>query len=371
MLTLDANGGGVPLIKYSRSQGLADKALISANVHTYDGPTAWRYDQENKSVDSLKQATEKDAPAALVSALRTGIGKKILEEGMSHFIGWKDQNPRAKCLVVCTSIEEARNHQRSLTLNGFESQIATSEDSKAAADAIRSFRTSEHCNVLVTVGMAYEGLNVPAVDHVILLTRIRSAPWLAQCLARATRFDRNGRPWDEQTAHIFCPDDLTLQKALEEMGMEQVIIIPEPIESKERASAGSSSNGNVIPLSSEVAYRRSLDLDTRREIEAIRIEESLASVGVTLTEEQVGQLLGQTDLPNLLPIPITPAMEQRGLRKRIEQMVRELARHYQMEPRELNKIIKNEFGKSRRDMTVADLDAVVLWLDGWQGPGDG
>ena len=148
--------------------------------------------------------------------------------------------------------------------------------------------------------------------------------------------------------------------------MEQVIIIPEPIESKERASAGSSSNGNVNPLSSEVAYRRSLDLDTRREIEAIRIEESLASVGVTLTEEQVGQLLGQTDLPNLLPIPITPAMEQRGLRKRIEQMVRELAQYRWSHG--LNKIIKNEFGKSRRDMTVADLDAVVLWLDGWQGP---
>ena len=371
MLTLDVDGGGVPVIKYSRSQGLADRALISANVHTFDGPTSWRHDQQNKSVQSLRQATDEDASAALMSALKTGIGKKILEEGMAHFIGWKEENPRAKCLVVCTSIEEAKKHQRTLTLSGFPSQIATSEDSKAADDALRDFRRLDHCNVLVTVGMASEGMNVPAVDHVILLTRIRSVPWLAQCLARATRFDRHGKPWDDQIAHIFCPDDLVLQEALKKMGMEQVVIIPEPTEPAGRASARSSPHSNVIPLSSEVAYRRSLDLDSQREIEAIRIEESLASVGVTLTEEQVGQLLGQTELPKLLPTPITPAVEQRGLRKRIEQMVRELARHHGMEPKELNKIIKNEFGKSRRDMTVADLDAVVFWLDGWQGPGGG
>ena len=59
---------------------------------------------ENKSVDSLKQATEKDAPAALVSALRTGISRRSLKRDVTFH--WMERSePACKCLVVCTSIE--------------------------------------------------------------------------------------------------------------------------------------------------------------------------------------------------------------------------------------------------------------------------
>ena len=45
-------------------------------------------------------------------------------------------------------------------------------------------------DVLVTVAMAYEGLDIPAVSHLICLTRIRSTPWIEQMTARANRIDR-------------------------------------------------------------------------------------------------------------------------------------------------------------------------------------
>jgi type I site-specific restriction endonuclease len=42
--------------------------------------------------------------------------------------------------------------------------------------------------VLVTVAMAYEGMDCPEVSHVVALTHIRSRPWLEQMIARATDF---------------------------------------------------------------------------------------------------------------------------------------------------------------------------------------
>jgi len=42
-------------------------------------------------------------------------------------------------------------------------------------------------SILVTVAMAYEGLNVPKISVICCLSHIRSAPWLEQCFARANR----------------------------------------------------------------------------------------------------------------------------------------------------------------------------------------
>jgi len=55
---------------------------------------------------------------------------------------------------------------------------------------------TDKIDVLVTVAMAYEGLNIPAVSHIICLTRIRSAPWIEQMTARANRIDKNGGPYE-------------------------------------------------------------------------------------------------------------------------------------------------------------------------------
>ena len=57
--------------------------------------------------------------------------------------------------------------------------------------------------------MAYEGLNVPAITHLILLNNYRSPPWLEQCLGRATRYDNHpsAGSWQDQQAYVFIPAD--------------------------------------------------------------------------------------------------------------------------------------------------------------------
>lgn len=366
-LIIDQENSGVPCINYSRADALEENALIQAQMHTYDGHVHWRQKSENKTVESLKGASEEDASAALFAALSTGIGERILDEGIQKYLAWQADNPRSKCLVVCSNIEEANRFQRRLRATGIAADIATSEDSSAAHQAIAEFKQSSEKNVLVTVGMAYEGLDVPAVDHLLLLTRIRSAPWLEQCIARATRFDKHGHPWEQQVAHIFCPDDRVLERVLEEMGMDQVIVIREPDEPPSGSGTITRSSDQVIPLSSEVTNRRSLDLDSRRELEVLALEESFAAEGIEATPDQIERLLKSSQQTHvLLELPITPAIERKALRKRIEMMVRECARFSNLEPKALNRAIKDEFGKSRADMTNEELDSVVAWLDRWR-----
>jgi hypothetical protein len=60
---------------------------------------------------------------------------------------------------------------------------------------------------MITVAIAYEGLDVPNITHLICLTHIRSAPWLMQCLSRSTRFSPVLGPYEKQLAFVFAPSD--------------------------------------------------------------------------------------------------------------------------------------------------------------------
>ena len=78
-------------------------------------------------------------------------------------------------------------------------------------------------DVLVTVGKAYEGLDAPRCKHLICLTKQRSAPWLAQCFARAWRRDYNLQATgiEEQRCWIFCPRDAEMVDAVERIVWDQ------------------------------------------------------------------------------------------------------------------------------------------------------
>ena len=67
-------------------------------------------------------------------------------------------------------------------------QLATS-DERDAHETLARFRLTAEPSVLVTVAMAYEGLDAPEVAVVAALTHIRARAWLEQMIARATRVD--------------------------------------------------------------------------------------------------------------------------------------------------------------------------------------
>ena len=85
-------------------------------------------------------------------------------------------------------------------------QLATS-DERDAHQTLARYRLRVEPSVLVTVAMAYEGLDAPEVAVMAALTHIRSRAWLEQMVARATRVDPHAGPYAGQRALVFHPDD--------------------------------------------------------------------------------------------------------------------------------------------------------------------
>lgn len=90
-------------------------------------------------------------------------------------------------------------------------------------------------DVLVTVGKAYEGLDAPRCKHLICLTRQRSAPWLAQCFARAWRRDYalQAKGFADQRCWIFAPRDQEMLDAVDRIVWDQELVSinqPKPVD---------------------------------------------------------------------------------------------------------------------------------------------
>src|SRR5829696_7198951 len=88
-------------------------------------------------------------------------------------------------------------------------------------DPLAAFRLMTEPSILVTVAMAYEGLDAPEVAVVAALTHIRSRPWLEQMIARATRVDPNAGTYETQRALVFHPDDPLFAKFRQRIETEQ------------------------------------------------------------------------------------------------------------------------------------------------------
>ena len=101
-----------------------------------------------------------------------------------------------------------------------EVRLATSGE-RNAHESLAAFRLTAEPSILVTVAMAYEGLDAPEVAVVAALTHIRSRPWLEQMIARATRVDPNAGAYENQRALVYHPDDPLFAKFRQRIETEQ------------------------------------------------------------------------------------------------------------------------------------------------------
>ena len=320
---------GLQVIQYSRTDALAEKAIIPLNFHFADGSATWRVNGADIDThyDSIAGVGRDDAAAALYTAISTKFAKQLLELGISHWIPSRRDNPNGKLLVVTAGIKHARDAMKHLS--GFRADIATSHESKAASKAIARFRAGE-LDVLVTIAMAYEGMDVPAVSHIVSLTHIRSRPWIEQMLARSVRVDPDAGPWETQNAQVYTPDDPVMRELVAKIESEQ-----EPYVKNDRgeqlglfespgapAGAGDGSNPyGIIPLASALTGRRN-------------------------------KLLGPGSAP---PPGKTPSEREAELREKIESHVRAYAYRYGIRNNQINGEILRDMGKPRDKMTLGEL----------------
>lgn len=376
-LTPNLSSSEIHYLEYNRRDALSDKAIINAHFELFDGPVKWiNSDGEECRVEAISSSSQSDTRQAIGAALSTQLGDEVLHTCMKNWLAHRiAANSNAQLLVVCSHIPAANRALEQLRFHRINCDIATTENTKSAKESIKLFRTSS-LDALVTVGMAYEGLNAPRITHLACLTRIRSRPYIEQVIGRATRVDHDAGPADQQIAYIFAPDDPLMHEVIQKIREDQNIVAEIPDDADEDKNGGSSekASGEIIPIGSAVLRNRALELDSG---DSMTYDET--AVVHTLMEKlnirgmsplQVRDFYNALqrngiDLDDLASSPstttdpvITPAEMQKSLRSSIEDHVRRFEFRQQVEFGTVNRALKNHFGKSRSEMNVDELASV-------------
>jgi superfamily II DNA or RNA helicase len=319
------NSHDTAVIRYTRADALEEKAIIPLSFHLSDGSAEWEDRRGRKvHVASMDKMSDEDANKALYTALKTEYADHLLSTGIRHWQEHAAKYPGSKCLVVTSNITEAKRHIASLS-GLSRCDIATSEDSAAALKVINKMKAGK-LDVIVTVAMAYEGLSIPEISHIICLTRIRSVPWIEQMTARANRISPSGGEYDEQIGHIFAPADPLFKQVMQKIEAEQLPVMQSRLTSRPISGASEDGGGfrlepapgGIRPLSSALTGKREM-------------------------------LLGRE--------PEKTASEQEAeLRDRIDEHIKRYAHQNRFKPQTLNYEVLISMGKRRQDMTIKELE---------------
>jgi superfamily II DNA or RNA helicase len=378
-IELDAPGWAV--IGYSRKQALQERAVLPVTFGALDGEAKWRA-EEGVEVGPHRLAapypTETTRPA-LFTALRTGFAEALLRQA---FLAVRDlraarRNERGlgpgeaalglgKLLVVAPDQDTAKRYlevvrrwipaEQAATV----AQLATSE-TPGAHEALAQFRLRPEPSVLVTVAMAYEGLDVPEVAVVAALTQIRSRPWLEQMVARATRVDPNAGPYEAQRALVFHPDDPLFQRFRIRMETEQGTRARPPKPGRKQAplpfwvADGLAPKEGIIPLESNALAMRFATLRPGPDLAMKRPEQEAAQSELleppSVIERRLRARLGE--------LVAAQAVEDEAGRSGLRGGVAGPGLYHRY-----NAVLKRVAGgKSRADMTLSELEAAIGWLE--------
>ncbi len=216
------------VVTYSRSEAIRDGAIMRVGFQLVDGESDW---EELDGTKGTSRLSGEESAKALFTALRTDYANQLLDECLEDFFKELLVYQKAKMLVVAPNIAVAEAYHDYLAARGQFVRIATSDDSTTAKANINAFKRGDF-NILVTVGMAYEGLNVPEITHICCLTHIRSMPWLEQCFARANRLAPG-----KLRAIVFAPADHMFKKTIRMIEREELVPLANPDEQMDLAPA--------------------------------------------------------------------------------------------------------------------------------------
>ena len=253
------------VIRYSRKEALLEHAIIPIEFIHSDGKVKWidRSGFEDE-IDSLTKLDETTG-SGLYAALHTPYAIGLLDQCLADWNNVRKIRPRSKLLVVAPSIRQAKVFLAHIKARGYSALLAVSEDSEEAQANIRKFKRTDlnATAILVTVAMAYEGMDVPSITHVACLTLVRSKPWLDQMFNRSSRVDKHAGPWEHQTATIHVPDDPMMQQVIEAIKAEQTAALAEMKLGEDRGTKDRPDDiirGDVIPIDGQWVKARASDM---------------------------------------------------------------------------------------------------------------
>ena len=370
---VDLAASGWAVVGYSRAQALSERAVLPVTFGALDGEARWLEPvQGGVRAEAGPHRLSGSHPVettrpALFTALRTGFADALLRRAFAAARSLRAERraarlgPRGlgKLLVVAPDQAQARRYLDLLRAWVPRAQADTvrlaTSDERDAHETLAAYRLRPEPSALVTVAMAYEGLDAPEVAVVAALTHIRSRPWLEQMVARATRVDPNAGPYAGQRALVFHPDDPFFARFRWRMEQEQGTRARGPRPGKqhtlplwlqERLEQAREDRG-IVPLESNALTLRLVRLAPGPELALARPE-----------FEAQGDMLEP------------PSLVERRLRARVGEMVAaqvvedggnlQTARgSYHA----YNAALKRVLGKARSAMGLAELEAAAAWLE--------
>ena len=231
-------------ISYGFKNALEERAIIRIEPIRVNGYAEFSHKGQKHEVILEKARTIKESKQALRTCVVTGdFAQKMLATAAEHFINHqkflKQYDYSSKMLVVAPSTGEADAYKAFLEQKyGHEMRVAVAHTNVGKGgkphETIEDFKKADgfpHKNdrklyeCLVTVGMAYEGLDVPDISHLVALTFTRTKGWITQMIARSWRVDyrgvSKGYKWEVQSAFLFVPDDKLMNAIIEKLMSEQ------------------------------------------------------------------------------------------------------------------------------------------------------
>lgn len=326
------------VVSYSRKQALDEHAIIPLFFERLDGEAAWiGRDGSQREVASLRGLSE-ETPAALFTALSQGYADALLERTVEHWRGRQQFTAGTRLLVVAPSIVQARRYLERLRAMGVEaSDIATSDDTEEAVRNIRRLRgeASPSLDALVTVAMAYEGMDCPTISHIACLTHVRAREWIEQMLARGVRVDPRFL-WVDQEAWVFAPDDDLFSQCVAKIRAEQQEALTDRDRMlAERGPVADRERRDIVPISAAATVARGEGLDegdlgTGEYEHVVRVAREVGLMGINPLKLREFAARLRTTSP-VEPAAAggngpTPSEREKALRTRIDELIGGVAR---------------------------------------------
>ncbi|MEH1921455.1 DEAD/DEAH box helicase family protein [Nostoc sp.] len=375
----------IAVIRYTRRDALVEHAIIPLHFQLLDCRAEWiDKEGEARTIDSLAEAGD-DSGDGLHTALNTEYAFELLRRCLDDWQAHRQLNGRARMLVVAANISNAKRFLEWLKDMNVMAAIATSSDTKEAKKAIERFKThgKNSVDILVTVAMAYEGLDVPAVTHIACLTHIRSTPWIEQMVTRTARVDRGSGSliYEHQLGYIYAPDDQLFQDCIASIQVEQEPFLREQQEKLRNQSSDSGNEQNeskltindIIPLASAATRERASGIngealdyqETQRLMAAMA---GVGCVGISPIQFKKAMEIYQSSQPVGDPYGITESnvLTSSGIEEKLRQSIENHNRKYEYQNQQpygsINKEIKKRFGRPREEMTIEELKRVWAWI---------
>lgn len=366
-------------LRYTIKDALKDSAIIP--LYSNNGilnKVEYKYGDEKINHDSIKTNLD------LSVALDTEYGQALLDSGIKHWQNYKKrENPRSKLIIIGHSQKHCKKIHKELKLRGFNPALAICDEKDAHA-SIKNFRKTNHCNILITVQMAYEGLDCKEATHIIALTKIRSIPWLIQMLTRIMRYDSKNKElkYKFQHAYAFVPNDKKMGEALKMLNAKEIPLVEDkqelpdldldldsPYEASEIKMITEASsemggvvqgnlNGDELPshlLPRILLYQNKYNLN-QPEIDTYNM---LRDAGIL---SQLDQFESTLDVQEEEDEVLTLRQKEFILRKEIQETTSKLDNKFRQEYGYWNKKCWNKFRKKRKEMNVEELLRVRTWM---------